>query len=410
MQNKSIISTISLSIILSGCTFLDKTLAPVDSAINTTKIVYTDTSHYLDSSLSTFSHQAKNTKSDLYETSFVKYFMTDKYILQNREESFIKWSGSSRYNSTTIIKEYFKNQKITLDLKTLLLSDKMKILQDYFYEKFETKYILEFTKNNPKVKYDMFLTDRQNIENIYKYKLALKEHEHQWDINLEEVQKKVAALLVSTLFGIPKVTFLAYDPYDEMMYLSLTSNKKNFNEKIKVEIDQNDARKFQKSIVSLDPTIYFNLNENKLEIIGAKLQGKYKQYRAEFTDTSYFRKNTIVFSNDTIDLKNQDVEYTKIVQNITPPSWFYHLEENKVGYGQGKNEKDAKVDAFNAIAQSIKVVVNSNFTAKKNIEGSFSTKTLKSDTNIKADGIIIENSQVIQSEKKDGIWFVAIKY
>ncbi|MGB5867813.1 MAG: LPP20 family lipoprotein [Arcobacteraceae bacterium] len=410
MQKKSVASIFLMGSLFSGCAILDKTLAPMDSAINDTKTIYHDTSNYLDSSVNTITNKVTNTKSTLYETSLVKLFMSDEDIIKNREENFIKWSSSTKYDNSSIISRYLRDKKISINEKELLLSDKMQILKEYFFDLLKKEYISKFERKYPKVKFDMFLTDRENIEKIYQYKLALKEHEHQWNINLENTQKKVASLIISTLYGKPNLKFISYDPYSEVMYLSIKSKKENFDQKIKLKVDKEDAKKIKRDISYIKPTVYFKLEDNNLELVGASIFNKQKSYLAEFTNTTYFRQSTIVFSSDKIDLKEQDVEYTTIVQNITPPSWFYNLEDKQIGYGQGKNEKDAKADAFSNIAQSIKVVVNSNFTTKKNISGSIFTKSLKSDTNIKANDITIENSKVIKLEKKDGIWFVAIKY
>ena len=396
--------------LFSGCATFDKAVAPMDSALNDTKVIYHDTSNYLDSSLNTITNKVTDTKSNLYETSLIKLFISDDDIIKNREENFIKWSSHTKYNSTRIIKKYLRNKKISVNEKELLLSDKMQILKEYFFEILKKEYISKFERKHPKVKFDMFLTDRENIEKIYQYKLALKESEHQWDINLDKTQKKVASLIISTLYGKPSMKFISYDPYEDEIYLSIKSNKENFDQKIKVKVDDKDAKKIKRDIRYIKPTVYFKLDNNNLELVGSSIQYRQKRYVAEFTDTTYYRKSSIVFSSDKIDLKEQDVEYTTIVQNITPPRWFYKLEEKRIGYGQGKNEKDAKADAFSNIAQSIKVVVNSNFTTKKNISGSIFTKSLKSDTNIKANDITIENSQVVRLEKKDGIWFIAIKY
>jgi len=408
---KTFLLSTSLSfVIFSGCAVVDKTLAPVDSAVNDTKNIYHDTANYVDSSYQNVSNSVSNTKSDLYESTIVKFFLKDESILENREENFVKWFRDSRYNGTYIIRKYLKAEKSTVKEDDLELADKMEILKKHFFDILKKEYIVEFQKKTPKVKYDEFLTDRENIEKIYTYKLALKEYEHQWNLNLDKTRKKVASMILSTLFHKPKMNFVSYDPESEFIYVSIESKTGQFKENFKFKIDQDAARTMKTKLSSAKPAVYFSINSDNLEVVGASITFEKDIYNAERTKDTYIKQNTIVFSNDTIDLKEQDVQYTKIVQNITPPSWFYNLEEDNIGYGQGKNQKDAKIDAFGEIAQSKKAVVESSTQVNKKLSGSLLTKDINNKTNVQSEKVIIENSKTIKSEKKDGIWFVAVKY
>ena len=410
MRKKRILHIFFVSLLFSGCAIVDNTLAPIDKTINNTKIIYNDSSHYIDNSLSQISNKVTDTKSELYENSLLKLFISNEAILENRESNFIKWDKRSKYNSNRIIRKYLRDKKIDLKEKELLVSDKMEILKEYFFEQLKKEYFKEFQKNHKKVTFDSFLTDRENIEKIYQYKLALSNLEHKWNKNISKTQKKVSELIISTLFGKQKVNFISYNPYEEEVFLSIESEKEDFHQKVKIDIDKSIAKELKKNVKKIKSSVFFQLVNNKLELVGINLYYKKEVYLAEFTDTAYFRQQTIVISEDTLDLKEQDVQYTKLIQNITPPEWFYTLKGDRIGYGQGKDEKDAKVDAFKNIAQSIKVVVNSNFIAKKKLEGSILTKSLNSDINVKSNEITIKNSKVIKLEKKDAIWFIAIKY
>ena len=410
MKQKKILNVVFGSLLFSGCAIVDNTLAPIDTTINHTKTIYNDSSNYIDNSLSQITNKVTDTKSKLYENSLVKFFISDDTILKNRESNFIKWNKRSNYNSKRIIRKYLRDKKIDLKENELLLSNKMEILKEYFFDKLKKEYFKEFQKNHKKVTFDSFLTDRENIEKIYQYKLALSNLEHKWNKNIYQTQKKVSKLILSTLFGQQSVKFISYNPYDEEIFLSIKSEKESFNQKIKISVDKNIAKELKNSTNNIKTSVFFQLVDNKLELVGINLYYKKEIYLAELIDTAYFRERTISISTDTLDLKEQDVQYTKLIQNITPPTWFYNLEGEQIGYGQGKDEKDAKSDAFKNIAQSIKVVVNSKFTAKKKLEGSILTKSLNSDINIKSDAITIKDSKVLKLEKKDSIWFIAIKY
>ena len=410
MRQNKILNVIFVSSLFSGCAIVDNSLAPIDTTINNTKVIYNDTSNYIDNSLYQITNKVSDTKSILYENKLINFFIPNEIILDNRELNFIKWNTHSKHNVNKIIRRYLKNKKINLKEKQLLLSDKMEILKEYFFNKLKTEYLNEFLKNHKKVTFDSFLTDRENIEKIYQYKLALSEWEHKWNVNIFNTQKKVSELILSTLFGKQSVKFISYNPYDKELFLSIRSQRENFNQKIKISVDKNIAKDLKKNINHTKSSVFFQLIDDKLELVGVNIYYKKDVYLGEFTDSAYFRQKNISISTDTLDLKEQDVQYTKLIQNITPPSWFYTLKDERIGYGQGKNEKDAKIDAFKNIAQSIKVVVNSNFIAKKKLEGSILTKSLKSDINIKSDAITIKNSKVLKVEKKDSIWFIAIKY
>jgi hypothetical protein len=411
VNKNHICSFFLFSTFFSGCTsIIEKNLVPLDNVLNQTKTMYFDTSHSVDESYENILNNIANTKSNIYESKVVKFFTSDRQIAENREKNFVQWDSSSKYNSTRIIRRYLRKNNIKLREKELMISDKMEILKDYFFDKLKKEYLYEFQMKNKKVKFDSFLTDRENIEKIYAYKTALTQWEHQWNIDIYKTQKKVSELILSTLFGKQRLKFVSYNPYEEELFLSIKSQKEDFDQKIKIDVNKNIARDIKKNIRYTKSSIFYQLNENKLELVGVSIYRKKEIYLGEFTNTTYFRQRGITISTDTLDLKDEDVQYTEIIQNITPPSWYYEIKDKNVGYGQGLNQKDAQSDAYKNIAQSIKVVVNSNFTSEKQISGSILTKSLKSNLNIKSNEITIKKSEVLKLEKKEGIWFIAIKY
>jgi len=397
-------------ILFTGCATMDSILTPVDKEINKTKSIYNELTYSVDESLNEISKDVKDLEVDIYESPIVKFFSDDKTILKYRDKNFVKWSSSSKYNSKKLIRRYLRKNNIKLDERDLKIEDKMNILNKYFFAKLKREYKNKFTKENKKIVFDPFLTDRENVNKIYEYKTKLRHWEHQWNIDMQVTQKKVAQLMLSSLFDTPRIKYISYNPYDEKLYLRVFSLKNKFEQKIHMKLDSDMAKNIKKNLKYLEPIIYFRFNENKLDLFAMNFIYKEKVLFGEFTDETYFRNSSIVFNTDKLSLKEQDVTYSEIVKNIVPPTWYYNLEDKNIGYGQGKDKNDAKNDAYKNIAQSIKVVVNSNFTMTKKVSGSLSTKHLKSNTNIKADDITIKNTKVIKVEKKDGIWFVAIEY
>lgn len=409
-MKKEIFNISILVTLFTGCATVDKALVPVDNTVYKLKTIYKDTHHSIKETYNNTSHNINELKSNIYETPVVNIIFDDDDILVNRDQNFIKWSGSTNYSSIKIIKSYMKKNNISLDENSLKVSDKMNILKEHFFDKLKKEHISKFENKNKKVKFNSFLTDRENIKKIYEYKTKLSISEHDWNMNISKTQKKVAELMLATLFDKPIIKFISYDPYEKELYLLVSSKQNGFKQKIKFEIPKDFAKSIKKNLAYLKPVIYFKFDNNKLELVGASIRYNKRSFLGKFTDSSYFRESSIKMSTDKLSLKEQDVQYTEVVKNITPPSWYFHLEGENIGYGQGKTKDEAKSDAYKNIAQNIKVVVNSSFTTNKKVSGSISSKSLKSDIKVKAQDIAIENSKVIKLEKKDGIWFVAITY
>jgi len=91
------------------------------------------------------------------------------------------------------------------------------------------------------------------------------------------------------------------------------------------------------------------------------------------------------------------------------PKWFYSLDNNKsnyyIGYGEGKNIKEAKMNALNDISSQIEIKIKSEFESninnyKKNISQKLNLSTNANLTDYK----------VLKVENKDNKYYVAIGY
>jgi hypothetical protein len=218
--------------------------------------------------------------------------------------------------------------------------------------------------------------------------------------------------MLSTLFKTPSLNYISYDPYKEEIYLEIMSRINGFKEKIKFTVSKKIARKIKDNIRILKPSVYFKLSNDNLELVGIVALYKDKVYLCEIIDTAYVRQSDVVFVSNDISLKDEDVNYSEVIKNITPPKWFYSIKEKntKIAYGQGRGSDEAKADAYNSIAQSIKITVSSKFSSKEKINGSIYSTKFQSDNKQKVDDVVIKNSSTLKLEKKDGIWFVAIGY
>lgn len=208
------ISILVTIILFSGCATMDRVLTPVDKKINKTKSIYNEIKYSVDESLNNLNKDVKDLELDIYESPIVKFFSNDKSIIKYRDKNLVKWSNTSEYNSKKLIQKYLLKNNIRLNENDLKVSDKMDILNKFFFDKLKHEYKNKFTKENKKITFDPFLTDRENVNKIYEYKTKLRLWEHQWNIDMHITQKKVAKLMLSTLFDTPRTKFISYDPYD----------------------------------------------------------------------------------------------------------------------------------------------------------------------------------------------------
>ena len=403
---------IFLLLLFTGCATLDKAIIPVDETINKLEAAHQKSGHSREENFDALGDATDKIKSAFHESAFAKFFSSDETIAQNRKQYFVVWNSASEYDTNKILIEKLKGSGIS-DPETLKTSDKMKILKEYFFQVLKEQHAMEFASRHKKPEFNEFLTDRENINLIHEYKIALAEAEHQWRINLSDTQKKVAQLMLSTLYSEPILKYISYNPYDEAMFLSIESKKQGFMEKIKVDIDKNIAPIIKTNISNVAPDIFFKFNDDVLEFVGINITFDKKTYVCDVVDSTYARQSDVVFTSDDISLESLDVQYYNVVKMIKPPQWFNNIKADShqiIGFGEGIKKADAKKEAYKDIAMSIKTTVSASFESEKTVSGSTSTSKYKSSSKQKVEDISIKGSKVLKIEKKDGLWFVAIAY
>jgi LPP20 lipoprotein len=399
-----------LTLLFSGCATVDKALVPVDNLVNDTESTYQKASHSMNETMNNIGNSAASLKSDFFENSLIKFFSSDETISKNREDSYVLWKSASTYNANNILSDSLKETDIK-NPDTLKTSQKMKILKDYFFQVLKDKHSKKFSSKYKKPEFDEFLTDRENINKIHEYKIALADAEHEWKISLNNTKKQVAQLMLSTLYAEPTLKYVSYDPYDEEMFISVESTNKGFIEKIKIEANREIAREIKTGITNIKPFIFFKFNEDVLEFVGINIKHNKKPYICDIVDNTYVRQSDVVFTSDDISLNSLDVQYYNVVKNIKPPAWFNNIkskDNQTIGFGEGINKDDAKKEAYKDIAMSIKTTVSANFESEKTVSGSTYSNSFKSKSNQKIEDIDIKGAKVLKTEKKDGLWFVAV--
>ena len=406
MKLKNIFFITIILIIFTGCT-------AIENVKYSTKSTYKRVTHATDETLNKVSDNIDDIKSNYYENSFVKFFSDDETIFKNREENFIKWSKSSRYNADSILKAHLRKNKSKINPKNLTTENKIQILKDYFFKLAEKNHIKKFEKKYKKPKFDKFLTDAENLAVIHNYKLALADSKHEWKINLDKTIKNILGQVFSTLYNSPKVEFISYDPDDEEIFLAIKSTTEDFKEKIKLDLEKKLARNINTHISKVKPTVYFKLYDDKLAFVGINILYNKQMYIADIVENSYVRESNIVFVNDEINLKNLDIKYSNVIKDIKPPKWHRNIPVKKgtiIGYGEGISKDEAKAEARVEIRESIEVSIGSTFSKSSKEEGSIYSNNSNSNIQIKASEKSLKGSIVIKDEKKDGLWFVAVKY
>jgi len=384
--------------------------ATMDNTIHKSKATSQSAGHSINKSVDNIANSVGDIEADIYESSFIKFFADDKTILENREKYFIKWNKSSRTSSKNIINKYIKANKLKINFNKITISQKMNIINQYYFNDFEKKHIQKFKIDYKKFKEDEFLTDRENIEKLNEYNLALVESEHQWDMGLHKTKKKVASLMLSSLYSTPKLKFDSYDPYKEEIYLSIFSTKNGFKERFKFKVVKDIARKIKKNITHVKPSVYFKIAKNNaLEFVGVSASHKGKHYLCEIVDIAYIKQNEVQFTYNNINLAKEKITYSDVIKNITPPDWYRNEIVKNRFYGQGESKDKAKADAYNNYALSVKVTVNSSILLEDESSGSLYSSSIKSKSNQKVNNVSVEGARIVKSEKKDGIWFFAIE-
>ncbi len=399
--------------ILNGCEAIDKTLAPVDAGINETKLTYTKTKHGASELYNETSEKLDDVTANLYENAVVKIFSDDETIEKNRNEHFVRWRGEYHYELNKLLHSYLRKRHLDLDPDELTASQKMLILKELFFDQAKTEYAKKFVLEHPAPVYDKFLTDRENIDRLYDYKMAIAESEHEWNLHLKQTQKEVAEQMLDALYGKPEISFVSYDPYREEVYLDITSSRGEFEQKIRIESDKENARKIEKEISKLHPTVYFDFDDDVLNFVGVSVNYKGKLYIADITGETYTPQSDIVFVSGKPDLKKFDVEYAEAIQNITPPSWYNSLHESEgeiIAYGQGLDKDEAKTDARKGIAERLRVTIRAKQQLNTQSKGDIAFSNFSKSVTQEIDPVVLKGSRIIKIEKQDGIWFTAVAY
>lgn len=411
MYMYKIILMISISV-LSGCATLDKAMTPVDKGVNSTKSVYQKTGHSVGETINNIGDGAASLSSSLHESSLFKLFKSDKSIFERRSKDFVVWKGASKYKLKKILKKHLKKTDIK-NPDLLEASQKMIILKDHFFDLLKKQHADNFSKKFKKPTFNEFLTDRENIQKIHEYKSALLESEHEWRLELRGTQKKVAQMMLSTLYSTPVLKYVSYNPYEEEIFFEIEAANGNFKEKIKLEAKKDVAINIKDNISRIQPYVFYKFDNDVLAFVDINLVYEKKPYAVDVVGSAYVRQTDVVFRSGDISLEDLNVQYYKIVKNVKPPKWFNKMNSKSsqiIGYGEGISKSDAKKEAFKEIAMSIKTTISSKTQTEQVYSGSISGISSTTTTEQIVEDISIKGSKVLKVEKKDGLWFVAILY
>jgi len=398
--------------LISGCATLDKAMTPVDEGINSTKTAIQKIDHSIGETMSDIGNSVSDMKAGIMENSLMKLIVSDDSILESRQNNYVTWKEATQYNANSILKQALETTDIN-NPDSLKTSDKMSILKDYFFKLLKEEHANKFSQKHKKPEFSEFLTDRENIQKIHEYKSALLDSEHEWKVSLKKTQKKVAELMLSTLYAKPVVKYVSYNPYEEELFLSVEASNGGFKEKIKLDAEKDLAISMKKNINQIQPYIFYKFDDDVLGFVGIDIKFDDKPLLCEVVESTYVRQSDVVFTTDEINLDALNVKYYDIVKNITPPAWFNNLttdDKQIIGYGEGLKKDDAKKEAYKEIAMSIKTTISTNIKSEKVVSGSKVSNNSTSNTQQKVEDISIKGSKVLKVEKKDGLWFVAIRH
>ena len=402
----------------SGCTVkqtiskkTDKLLISTDNTTLEIKNKYVDTTYSIKN---VYNNMVDSISNNLVNNEFLDMLLPDDIILKNRKNLII-WKENStvvKSKSNNIISNYIKENNLKLNSRSLSLNQKIKILNDYFFIIEQNKYKKEFSKKYPKPEFDKFKSDKDNIIIFNQYKHQLYISKSEWLLNLNEIKKKVATNILASLYGNPKIVLLNYNPNDEIISLTIGSNRNNFKQSISFDLEPKIAKELKDNKFLAEPIFYFILKDDELKLISASMEFENKQYLVKIIDKIKEYKSDIKLSSKKLDLKKLDIDYKVMVSNIQPPSWFYELKTNSqfIGYGTGETLQVAKNIALSEIAQSLEVNVNSNTVTNKQKSGDFVSSDINQKIKVSTGTKNLKGSKTIKSEKKDGIWFIAVSY
>ena len=421
---KILLTTVAITIIYSGCASsvgskdlsksTTKVLIGVDETTYSVKNSYEKSKHIVNSSLNSVKNLFTNITTDIYESKVAQLMLSDDKILEKRED-LVVWDKGSWDSAKYIIKKELKKEGSSVDYDGLSLSQKIKLLNSYYFDQAANRYMDAFSSKHKKPKFDKFKSDRENIEAVNRYKYELNRSKYEWEEKLPQIQKQIAQKILATLYGKPKIGDITYDPNEEKIYMKISSTNENFSQTVSFQIDPAEAKKLDQHKNYLKPKIYFKFSNNNIELIGASIGYNKKQYLAHFTNESYQRDTSLVLTdnNTDIDLKKLNVDYKIKAKDIENPEWFYNLKEPEgtiIGYGTGESEDAAKNSALKNIAQSLEVDVDAKISMDKKMDGSRYSSKINQKINVKTKKRKLKGIKMLNSVKKDGIYFVAISY
>lgn len=409
MKIKSSLLIISSLFILSGCSNkTDKVMIGVDSQALTVKNKYADSKYYVKKSYTDLTHSIKDS---FIQSDFINYFISDKKVLENRE-SLVIWKTGKNYSVDNIIRNYLKRNDKQVDVQGLTISQKMDILNDHFFEIEQNNYKKQFASKYPKPKLDKFKSDRDNIKALNQYKYQLNISKNEWELKLNDIKKVVASKMLLALYGKPVVKTITYDPNKENMFMTIESLKNSFTKKITFDVNSDIAKDMRKNKSVIYPLVYFNLDSDNLKMVGASIIYKKKHYLVDFTDKTYKYDSKLKLTSNGLDLKKLDIDYKVVSSNVQPPKWFYNLSKTDkvIGYGMGDTEQEAKNSALKEIAQYLEVDVKSNITTNKKRDGDNISSRTNQNIKVSTKNKKLKGTKTIKSQKKDGIWFIAVSY
>jgi len=370
------------------------------------------TNHGTDNVITGVGDSITDTKASYYESGMGQFFGGCERTTQNRIDNYINWSSKSSYNTNAIIARYLKKTNSKRKKNTLSAADEMQILKTYFLKQKEQEHIRAFQKIHKKPKFDKFKSDSDNIDMINQYKLQLTESKHQWNINLNKTKNLVAQKMYQTFYKKPIITFNSYNTFWDEAYFTVSSSEKGFSRKIKIDVEPEIARGMEANIKNIKQSIYFKISDSQLQFVGINLNYGGVNYCADIVDNTYVRENNIVFTDTEISLKSIEISYSQTMRNITPPLWFRKLsvENHIIGYGEGMTKDEATAQARVDIRESIDVTIQSDFEQTKEAKAGSFVKSSSSHIQSTSTAKTLRGSTVVKEEKKDGLWFVGVKY
>lgn len=390
----------------------DTIMTPVDKTTNLVEESYEGVSHFFSKISSSVSNGSSSLKNSLVDNSFSKYLFSDEYIIESRKD-LVVWKNFNNQNEKTILKNYLKQKKINLSYKELSINTKLQLLNDYYFDLAQNAFKESIQRKYPKPKFDPFLTNRQNVNNFDEYNLNIYKANNIWERKLYHTKRLVLGSSLSSLYGNTKMKVINYNPYKDRLYIRILSSKNGFKQNGYLKLDSNTARALKEQR-NIRPKVYFELDEKEFKLSGASLRFRGKGYLIYFSDENYIRDNKIVLNtNSKFDLKKEEINYQEIPKNINPPSWYTKIESSDdtiIGYGLSVDEKEARNNALQNIIQTISVKVSSKSSFEKKMSGDIITKKANKQINVVSDYTKLEGTKLLKTQKKDGLWFVAIEY